>query len=190
MNLGEDVLNAGENSLTKLMSLRSGYEGINTANDVNSKFGLSKTSDIFTPLKRALASQASGNRRAAAFRSGRSASPGMTFSSIDESYSNALAQLLGQEGQNKQSMEQFRAGLLDKSIGSKDSFNLNQSVSSGNLATGLAGARLNQAGLKDQLESSPGFMDFVGTLLGAASNPVAAMLGGSGSKNTNSKGTN
>lgn len=122
-------------------------ENISSVADVEKQFGLSSdTSGIFDPLYKRLATQKAGSLRGAALRAGRSASPGMTFSPIEQGYNQDMLSLLGKQGETQLDQKRFIANML---------------------------SNISQFNAQNQ---GPGLFDYFSTILGAASNPVAALL--------------
>lgn len=154
----------GQNALNQLAGMESGFKGLNTTRQVRSKFGITDPSQMFTPLFQNLATNRARQLAGAGMRAGRSASPEMTFSNIEEGYGNALSSLLGEKARSSQEQERFVAGLLGQSLGSQDEFGLRKTGQMGNMANQLAqtGIGLKQA---EYATREPSLFDILSTIL-------------------------
>lgn len=176
MDLMYSFENQGQQALSGLGGLNSAFSGISNASDLRSKYGIKDTSATFAPLFKSLAQNRSRRMQGSAMRAGRSASPEMTFSNVENDYENSLQNLLGNQGQADIDMQKTVAGLLQNAFSSRDQFGLNKYGQMGQMASNLFGNRLNLEQFNRQGEG-PGFMDILGTVLGAAAPVAGAAIG-------------
>ena len=172
----QDDLTQQQSILSGLMGQQSQFSGVNDAGTLKAKYGIQDVGSTYAPLFKMLAQNNAKNMRGAQLRAGRSASPGETFSDTQRNNEQGFQGLLGNEGEAKVNQGNSIAQMLQQSLGAQDSFNANKYAQGGNMANNIFGNQL-KSNEWDLQSSGPNFGDILGTLAGAASNPLAALLG-------------
>lgn len=176
MDLMYGFENQGQQALTGLSNLQSSFAGINSADQARSRYGIKDTAATFDPLFKSLATNRARRMGGSVMRAGRSASPEMSFSNVENDYESQLQNLLGNKGQADIQQQQFVANLLQGAQGGQDQFGLNKanqmiSGSSGMMRNRLALEQFNREG------EGPGFWDIAGTILGQGAKVAGSALG-------------
>jgi len=166
-------------------NLPNSFEGVNSIDDVYSKYGVKKfdlqgygdqVKKTFDPARRGLATrQARTLSRAADSLGGRNATPGMTFSGLNSSFSDAFGDLEGRQaegilgGYDKENASSLNVANLFKGIQeSKDAGAMNK----------LNSKSMMLKNYLDSLSGSSGFEDLTAGLSTAAS--LATPMGQAG----------
>lgn len=172
----QDDLNQQQSILGGLLNQQSLFSGVNDASTLKAKYGIQDVGSTYAPLFKMLAQNNAKNMRGAQLRAGgRSASPGETFSDTQRNNEQGFQGLLGSEGEAKVNQGNQVGQMLAQSLGAQDAFNSNKYAQAGNQANNVFGNQLrsNQWDLESR---GPNFGDIFGTIAGAASNPLAALL--------------
>ena len=176
MDLMYSFEDQGQKALSGLSGLESSFAGINTANDVQNRYGLKKTEDVYAPLFKMLEAQKAKRMRGATLRAGRSASPGMTFSDIEYDSENSFQNLLSGKAQSDVDQQKFVASLLGNAQAGNNQFGLNKFGQMGQQASSLFNNRLNLEQF-NRAGEAPGFGDIAMSIFGAAAPVAGAWLG-------------
>jgi len=117
------------NQLENLKGMQSSFSGVNDAASTRAKYGIKDTSTMFDPLFKSLATNRARRMQGASMRAGRSASPEMSFSNVEQDYEGGLQDLLGKKNMADNEQQQYVANLLRGAQSGQDSFGLNKSNS-------------------------------------------------------------
>lgn len=181
----------GIGALDTLSARDSSFGDIKGIEDVYRRFGLGKdsVSNIYDPLRNVLGKDRGRALQSAGFRSGRNATPGMSFSRIESGFGDQLSRLLSGQGQAELGQQNTAAEFLRSIFGQQDQYALNKSNQ-------LSSGYLNYDQLDFQKEQSKAsWLDILSSILGPAAKVGAAALTpvslfGSGGKGTfNNYGT-
>jgi hypothetical protein len=172
---GVDNLDAANR---QVIGMQNPYEGINTLDDAVRKFGLSKSvSSAFNPAKANLATQRARGMQRAAIRGGDSATPERAFGDVESQYADASGGLESTQAQAQLGQTNKLADFFNSILGQKSDFGFKQAGFRANVAGQMAGAGLGQDQY-EQSNESPGFLDFLSSIMGAAAPIVGAALMG------------
>lgn len=175
-DLWQYAFSQGAGALGELSGLQSKFAGLNTAGDVQSRFGLGKdTSAIYDPLRRNAASMNQQGLARASARSGGSATPGTSlFDPLEMAYGQQQNQLNSQQAGSDIQQQDFIASILQGAMGSQDQFGLQKSGMQGSMAQGLMGG-VNQYMSGQYNQQDPGFSQYLMKLLGMGAQIGAAL---------------
>lgn len=183
MDLMYSFENQGQSALNGLDELKSSFSGINNASDVRSKYGIKSTAASFAPMYKMLSANKAKGMQGAQFRSGRSASPEMSFSGEEGNYQNGLNSLFAQQEQADTGQQSMVAQLLQSALSGNNQFGLQKAGLQGQMSSQLMGNRLNMEQFNRQGEG-PKPWDIISSILGAAA-PIAGAAAGKPSTNFN-----
>jgi hypothetical protein len=166
----------GQDALNNLKGLQSGFSGINSASDVKSRYGIKDIGSTYDPFFKNLAQNRARRLAGTQARAGRSASPEMSFSNVENDYEQGLNQLLGQKGQAEIGQQSEIANLLQNALSQNNQFGLQKNQLQGNMASNLFGNRLNLEQFNRQGEG-PTWLDILGTIGGVAGKAAGGLVG-------------
>jgi hypothetical protein len=110
--------------MSRIMGLKSQYEGIDNVGDVQGRFGVnSDVSSIYNPARRNLATKYAQQSKVNAMNTGRSATPEFANLPAQQNYFEQLGNLDTSQAQSTIGRQDYIANLLNQVLGKKESFN-------------------------------------------------------------------